>query len=94
VEEWVATTVGRIPLFRALPELCKHPFPVLVGVSRKTMIGAVTGRAVEDRTVGSAVSAVLAAQKGAAILRVHDVVATRDALSMWAAIDCSRLGVY
>lgn len=88
------TLAHNLELFRALPELCEREFPVLVGVSRKTMIGAVTGRAVEGRTVGSAVSAVLAAQRGAAILRVHDVAATRDALSMWAAIDCSRLGVY
>lgn len=88
------TLEHNLELFRALSDLCEQEFPVLVGVSRKSMIGAVTGRPVEQRAVGSAVSAVLAAQRGAAILRVHDVAATRDALSMWAAIDCSRLGVY
>ncbi|MCB1888966.1 MAG: dihydropteroate synthase [Rhodocyclaceae bacterium] len=56
--------------------------PVLVGVSRKSVLGAVTGRDVKDRVLPSVVSAVLAVQKGAAILRVHDVADTRDALRL------------
>ncbi len=56
--------------------------PVLVGVSRKSVLGAVTGRDVKDRVLPSVVSAVLAAQKGAAILRVHDVADTRDAFRL------------
>jgi dihydropteroate synthase len=58
--------------------------PVLVGLSRKSMIGALTGRAAtEDRLAGSVAAALWAARQGAAILRVHDVAATRDALAVW-----------
>ncbi len=88
------TLEHNLQLFRDLPQLCNKGFPVLVGVSRKTMIGAVTGRAVNARMVASAAAAMLAAQKGAAILRVHDVAATRDALAMWAAIDCADVTAY
>jgi dihydropteroate synthase len=88
------TLEHNLQLFRDLPQLCHKGFPVLVGVSRKTMIGAVTGRAVNARMVASAAAAMLAAQKGAAVLRVHDVAATRDALAMWAAIDCADVTAY
>lgn len=56
--------------------------PVLVGVSRKSMFGALLGRDVHERLVPSVVAAVLAAQQGAAILRVHDVKETVDALKV------------
>ncbi|UAA39894.1 dihydropteroate synthase [Paraneptunicella aestuarii] len=56
--------------------------PVLVGVSRKSMFGALLGRDVNERLVPSVVAAVLAAQQGAAILRVHDVKETVDALKL------------
>ncbi len=56
--------------------------PLVVGLSRKSMLGASTGRAVNDRIVASVTAAVLAAERGANILRVHDVAATRDALSV------------
>jgi dihydropteroate synthase len=84
------TLEHNLQLFRDLPQLCNKGFPVLVGVSRKTMIG----RAVNARMVASAAAAMLAAQKGAAVLRVHDVAATRDALAMWAAIDCADVTAY
>jgi dihydropteroate synthase len=72
-----------LALARALPELAKLA-PVLVGFSRKSMIGAITGRAaIADRLAGSVTAALWAARRGAAILRVHDVAATRDALSVW-----------
>jgi dihydropteroate synthase len=72
-----------LALARALPELAKLA-PVLVGFSRKSMIGAMTGRAATaDRLAGSVAAALWAARRGAAILRVHDVAATRDALSVW-----------
>jgi dihydropteroate synthase len=61
-------------------------YPVLVGVSRKSMIGAVTGRAVDDRVVGSVAAALLAVTYGARALRVHDVQATRDAVAVWEAV--------
>lgn len=55
---------------------------VLAGLSRKSMIGAVTGRTVDQRVFGSVAAALIAAQRGARILRVHDVAATRDALAV------------
>lgn len=59
---------------------------VLAGWSRKSSIGAVTGRDVSARVVGSVVAAVQAVERGATVLRVHDVAATRDGLSVWAAV--------
>lgn len=73
-------------LFGALARLAAGLPPLLVGVSRKSMIGAMTGRPVEQRMVGSVVAAVLAAQRGARILRVHDVAATRDGLAVLQAL--------
>lgn len=58
-------------------------YPVLAGWSRKSSLGAVTGRAVSDRLVASVVAALAAVQWGAAIVRVHDVAATVDALKVW-----------
>jgi len=62
------------------------PYPILAGMSRKSMIGAVTGRPAPERVAGSITAAVLAAERGAAILRVHDVAQTVDALNVWAAL--------
>lgn len=76
-----------LALFRALAALGEAGYPLLVGVSRKTMLGAITGRAVDGRQSASVAAAMLAAQKGAKILRVHDVAATRDALKVMAAIE-------
>lgn len=59
---------------------------VLVGWSRKASIGELTGRDVEYRVHGSVAAALIAAQRGAAIVRVHDVAATRDALAVWHAV--------
>lgn len=61
--------------------------PVLVGLSRKRMIGSLTGRDMpEQRASGSVAAALIATQRGAAIVRVHDVAATRDALLVWNAV--------
>ena len=60
--------------------------PLLVGASRKSLLGAVTGLPVQERLVPSVVAAVLAAQQGAAIVRVHDVAATRSALELLRAV--------
>lgn len=81
------TLEHNLRLFRALADLSDKGYPVLVGVSRKSMIGAVTGRPVGERMVASVAAAMLASQKGAKILRVHDVAATRDALAVLAAIE-------
>jgi dihydropteroate synthase len=70
-------------LFRALPVIASLGYPVMAGVSRKKMIGDLTGRAVEDRVAGSVAAALLAAQNGASLLRVHDVKPTVDALNVW-----------
>ncbi len=60
--------------------------PVLVGLSRKSVIGAITGREPAQRLVGSVVGAVAAVAQGASIVRVHDVAATRDGLAVWQAM--------
>ncbi|EZP35892.1 dihydropteroate synthase [Janthinobacterium lividum] len=57
--------------------------PVLAGLSRKSMIGAVTGRPVEQRLAGSVAGALAAVAQGAEIIRVHDVAETADALKVW-----------
>jgi dihydropteroate synthase len=71
-----------IDLFLALPRFVDSSYPVLVGVSRKSMLGQITGKAVDQRLAASITGAVLAAQAGAAIVRVHDVAETRDALKI------------
>ncbi len=76
-----------LELFRALPRLRSHGFPLLVGISRKSMIGAITGRDVDQRLAGSLAFAVLAAQRGADVIRVHDVAETRDALAIVRAVE-------
>ena len=58
-------------------------YPVLLGVSRKSMIGAVTGRPVSERLAGSIAAALAGVSKGAAIIRVHDVAPTLDAINVW-----------
>ncbi len=73
-----------LALMRALPRLAKLA-PVLVGVSRKRMIGALTGRDIQGRMAGSLAMAIRAIENGAAIVRVHDVAATVDALKVWQA---------
>lgn len=66
-------------------ELLDAGYPVLAGWSRKSSLGAVTGKAVGDRLVASVAAALAAAQQGARVLRVHDVAATREAVSVWQA---------
>ncbi len=77
------TLEHNLALLRGLDQIVAIGVPVLAGLSRKAMIGALTGREVGDRAVGSAAAALIAVQKGAAIVRVHDVAATRDALAVW-----------
>jgi dihydropteroate synthase len=60
--------------------------PVLVGLSRKSMLGKLTGRDVDERTIASVSAAVIALERGADIVRVHDVAATADALQVWQAV--------
>ena len=68
-------------------EMCIRDRPVLVGLSRKSLIGKVLGREVDERLPASLALAVLAVERGAAIIRTHDVQATADAVAMWVALD-------
>ncbi|MEL0153553.1 MAG: dihydropteroate synthase [Halieaceae bacterium] len=79
------TVTQNYEMMRRLAEFAAFELPILVGVSRKSMIGAITGRPADERVVPSSVLAVIAAQNGASILRVHDVAETADALAVWAA---------
>ncbi|CAB3715760.1 Dihydropteroate synthase [Trinickia soli] len=69
------------------PRAGEAPFPILAGISRKSMLGAVTGRKTPaERVAASVAAAVCAVERGAAIVRVHDVAETVDALKVWAAV--------
>lgn len=80
------TLEHNLELLRRLPETTVDGLPVLAGLSRKSMLGAITGRPVEERLPASLAAALLALAGGARILRVHDVAATRDALAVWSAV--------
>lgn len=77
------TLEHNLALLRGLDQIVAIGVPVLAGLSRKAMIGALTGREVGERAAGSAAAALIAVQKGALIVRVHDVAVTRDALAVW-----------
>lgn len=80
------TLEHNLALLRDLPATSPEGLPILAGMSRKTMIGQMTGRPVEQRLPGSLAAALLAAEGGAKIIRVHDVAATRDVLTVWQAV--------
>ena len=77
------TAEQNFELLARLSELQDIGQPVLVGLSRKSMISSVLDRSPEQRTVASVALALMAVERGARIVRVHDVAATFDALSMW-----------
>lgn len=79
------TLEHNLQLLRHLPRLRALGVPVLAGLSRKSMLGKLTGRDVGERVHASVAAALCAAERGAAIIRVHDVAATRDALTVWQA---------
>lgn len=81
------TTEHNYTLLARMRNLGAVGYPVLIGLSRKTMIGAVTGKPVDQRVAGSVAGALAAAARGAAILRVHDVAQTADALAVWQAVE-------
>jgi dihydropteroate synthase len=76
-----------LALLRNLDALAGLGLPVLAGLSRKSTLGKITNKPLADRTVASVTAALLAVQHGAAIVRVHDVAETRDALSILGAVD-------
>lgn len=75
-----------LALLRQLPELAALGYPLLVGLSRKSMLGQLLGRPVEQRLAGSLALALCSAQAGAQIIRVHDVAETVDTLRVWQAL--------
>lgn len=83
------TPAHNIALFRGLEGFVALA-PVLVGLSRKSLFGALTGREARERVSASVAGALLAAMRGAAILRVHDVAATVDAIKVARALDPER----
>lgn len=74
-------------LLKHLKAFADSGFPVLAGLSRKSMIGAITGKPVDQRVIGSVTGALLSVQNGAKIVRVHDVAETAEALSIWQAMN-------
>ena len=76
-----------LSLLRQLPALREIGRPLLVGLSRKSMLGLLTGRPADGRLYASIAAALLALQRGVAIVRVHDVAATRDAIAVWNAVE-------
>ncbi len=80
------TLEHNLTLLRHLPELVADGIPVLVGLSRKSTVGTLTGRGPGERLYGSVALAVVAALKGARIIRAHDVGPTVDALKVAAAV--------
>ncbi len=75
----------------AAPRPDGRPYPILAGMSRKSMLGALIGKPPAERVAASVAAAVCAAERGAAIIRVHDVAATVDALKIWGAVrDAAR----
>ena len=80
------TLAHNVALLARLGELADLGVAVLAGLSRKSMLGALLGRPQADRGAASLAAALLAAGRGAKILRVHDIRETRDALAVWQAI--------
>ena len=86
------TVDHNLTLLRRQHELLEIGAPLLLGWSRKSTLGAVTGRPVHERQAASVAAALLAVQRGASIVRVHDVAATVDALTLWCRIEEDKQG--
>jgi dihydropteroate synthase len=81
------TLEHNLELLRELDRLGAIGVAVLAGISRKSMLGTITGREAGERVFASVAAALIAVEKGARIVRVHDVAATRDALAVWQAVN-------
>lgn len=81
------TLEHNLQLLSRLNEFCELDFPILVGFSRKSMLGAILDRPVDQRVIGGVAAAVIAYGKGARWFRVHDVAETSDALKVCEALD-------
>jgi dihydropteroate synthase len=84
------TVEHNLTLLARLEVLAALGYPVLAGWSRKSSLGRITGRMAEDRLAASVAAALLAVQRGARIVRVHDVAATCDALAVLAAVESNE----
>lgn len=84
------TLAHNLDLLRHLDRLRELGMPIMAGLSRKSMLGTITGREVGDRVAASVATALIAVQRGASIVRVHDVRETVDALKIWNAINESE----
>ncbi len=73
---------NNLSLLREMSQFCAMPYPVLIGISRKSMFGMLLGRELDQRLVASTTAAAIAYQKGARLFRVHDVAQTCDALKL------------
>ena len=82
-----------LALLRRLAEFKSFGLPLLVGLSRKSMLGLLTGRAAGERLPASLAAALLAVQRGAAIVRVHEVAPLRDVLAVWEAAKDSSIPI-
>jgi dihydropteroate synthase len=85
-------TEHNLALLASLDRLAEPQIPVLVGVSRKSLVGMITGRPVGGRLAGSVALAALAVMRGAAIVRAHDVAATVDAVKVASALKRAESG--
>jgi dihydropteroate synthase len=81
------TLAHNLHLLRSLGTLAATGFPVIAGLSRKSSLGAITGRSVDERMPASVAAALAAVARGAAIVRVHDVRETVDAMRVWHAVE-------
>ena len=87
------TLQHNLELLRNLETLRVDDAPLLVGLSRKSMLGAITGRAATERVHASVAAALLCAQHGADLIRVHDVAATADALKVLQAVQDTEIAM-
>lgn len=83
------TLVHNLALLQQLKYFAGLGMPLLVGLSHKSMLGAITGQDVAHRVHASVAAALLAVERGANIVRVHDVQATADALKVWQAVNAT-----
>jgi dihydropteroate synthase len=88
------TPAHNLRLLRRLSDIAGMGWPVLAGLSRKSLLGHVVGRPVSDRLAASVTAALIAVERGAAVVRVHDVAATRDALLLWRVVNQEELGFH
>jgi len=85
------TQAHNLALLARLDEIVALGYPLLAGLSRKSTLGAITGRPQGERVAASVAAALLAVERGASIVRVHDVRETADALAVWRAVNSGEL---